>query len=172
MKSKYDRPSLKLEFFESDTDEVQEFLRWKFGEKLAKSNMKNKCKWRMKEKQEHKARIVEKAIQKNAEKQIKDLQVPLDELMKWKKTILQLLLLQVSKYVKDSKSEDWTLNDVDVANAEKILRMFKTELWEPNTIWANYNMNANKVEWLTDEESEALDVLFSQKIKKPKKSNN
>jgi cytochrome oxidase Cu insertion factor (SCO1/SenC/PrrC family) len=100
------------------------------------------------------------------------LSVPLEELMKWKKAILQLLLLQVSKYVKDSKWDDWTIKEVDVSDAEKILKMFKTELGEPATIWANYNMNANKVEWLTDEESEALDILFSQKIAKPKKSSN
>ena len=169
MKSKYDRNALKLEFFESDIDEVQEFLRWKFGEKLATSNMKNKCKWRPKEKQEHKAKIVEKAIQKNAEKQAKELSIPLEELMKWKKAIIQLLLLQVSKYVRDSKWEDWAIKEIDVWNAEKILRMFKTELWEPATIWANYNMNANKVEWLTDEESEALDILFNSKWWKSKK---
>lgn len=169
MKSKYDRPALKLEFIESKYDEVESFFQDKFKTKTDWSIRKN-TKWRTKEKQDMKAKIVEDAIKENAQKQVKELQIPLEDLMKWKKTILQLLLLQVSKYVKDSKSEDWTLNDVDVANAEKILRMFKTELWEPNTIWANYNMNANKVEWLTDEESEALDVLFSQKITKPKKS--
>ena len=106
-----------------------------------------------------------KEIQKQ---QVSELQVPLEDLMKWKKAIIQLLLLQVWKYVKDSKWEDWTVNDVDVVNAEKILRMFKTELWEPNTIWANYNMNASKVEWLSEEESEALDMLFDTKIKKVK----
>jgi hypothetical protein len=168
MKSKYDRNALKLEFFESDIDEVQEFLRWKFGEKLATSNMKNKCKWRPKEKQEHKAKIVEKAIQRNAEKQAKELSVPLEDLMKWKKAVLQLLLKQVSRFVNANKWEDW--KDIDVWDAEKILKMFKTELGEPATIWANYNMNANKVEWLTDEESEALDMLFSWKSQKIKKS--
>lgn len=171
MKSKYDRPAIKLEFFESEHDEVESFFQDKFKTKTDWSIRKN-TKWRPKEKQELKTRIVEKAIQKNAEKQAKELSVPLEELMKWKKAILQLLLLQVSKYVKDSKWDDWTIKEVDVSDAEKILKMFKTELWEPATIWANYNMNANKVEWLTDEESEALDILFSQKVKKPKKSTD
>lgn len=168
MKSKYDRPAIKLEFFESEYDEVESFFQDKFKTKTDWSIRKN-TKWRPKEKQELKERIVQKAIQKNAEKQAKELSVPLEELMKWKKAILQLLLLQVSKYVKDSKWDDWTIKEVDVSDAEKILKMFKTELGEPATIWANYNMNANKVEWLTDEESEALDILFSQKIEKPKK---
>ena len=171
MKSKYDRQALKLEFFESEHDEGDSFFKDKFKTKTDWSIRKN-TKGRPKEKQELKTRIVEKAIQKNAEKQAKELSVPLEELMKWKKAILQLLLLQVSKYVKDSKWEDWTIKEVDVSDAEKILKMFKTELWEPATIWPNYNMNANKVEWLTDEESEALDILFSQKVKKPKKSTD
>ena len=111
-------------------------------------------------------KIVEKALQKNAEKQANELSVPIEDLMKWKKAVLQLLLVQVSKFVK--ANQDKKDIDIDVWDAEKILKMFKTELWEPATIWANYNMNASKVEWLTDEESEALDVLFSTKIKKVK----
>ena len=171
MKSKYDRPALKLEFFESEIDEVQEFLRWKFGENIAKSSMKNKCKWRPKEKQEHKKKILEDTLKENAKKQAKELSVPLEDLMKWKKAIIQLLLQQVAKYVNESRNKDWTINDVDIWNAEKILKMFKTELWEPSTIGTNYNLNANKIEWLTEEESEALDFLFwkSQTWKKSNK---
>lgn len=168
MKSKYDRSALKLEFIESKYDEVESFFQDKFKTKTDWSIRKN-TKWRTKEKQDMKAMIAEEAIRKNAQKQIKELQVPLDELMKWKKAIIQLLLLQVSKYVNESRNQDWTINEIDINNAEKILRMFKTELWEPNTIGANYNMNANKVEWLTDEESEALDILFNTKIWKNSK---
>ena len=166
MKKIHDYSALKLEFFKSDFDEVKWFITDKWL--TYNSERTKRTKWRTKEKEERKKLVVEKALQKQAEKQANELQVPLEDLMKWKKAILSLLLLQVSKYVKDSKSEDWTVKDVDVSNAEKILRMFKTELWEPNTIWANYNMNANKVEWLTDEESEALDILFNTKIKKVK----
>lgn len=166
MKKIHDYSALKLEFFKSDFDEVKWFITDKWL--TYNSERTKRTKWRTKEKEERKKLVVEKALQKQAEKQANELQVPLEDLMKWKKAILSLLLLQVSKYVKDSKSEDWTVKDVDVSNAEKILRMFKTELWEPNTIWANYNMNANKVEWLSDEESEALDILFDTKIKKVK----
>lgn len=170
MKIKYDRPALKLEFFQSDIDDVQPFFIQNYNKDTAKNKqLANATKWRAKEKQERKAKVVEKALQKQAEKQANELQVPLEDLMKWKKAILSLLLLQVSKYVKESKWEDWSQKDVDVWNAERILRMFKTELWEPNTIWANYNMNANKVEWLSDEESEALDILFQTKVWKNKK---
>ena len=114
-------------------------------------------------------KILEKALQKNAEKEANELSVPIEALMQWKKDVLELLLWYVQKYVETSKDpkKKWTL---DVSDAEKILKMFKTELGEPATIWANYNMNANKVEWLTDEESEALDMLFSWKSQKIKKS--
>ena len=165
MKSKYDRQDLKLQFFQSDIDEIKSF----FADKWLtyNSEIRKRTNWRWKEKQEMKAKIVEDAIKLNAKKQAKELSVPIEDLMKWKKAVLQLLLHQVAKFVK-SNQEDKKPKEIDVADAEKILKMFKTELWEPATIWANYNMNANKVEWLTDEESEALDILFNTKIKKVK----
>ena len=165
MKKIHDYSALKLEFFKSDFDEVKWFLSDKWVN--YDSRRATRTKWRTKEKEEYKMKIVEKALQKNAEKQANELSVPIEDLMKWKKAVLSLLLHQVSKYVKANKDKKDI--DIDVWDAEKILKMFKTELWEPATIGANYNMNANKVEWLTDEESEALDVLFSQKIEKPKK---
>ena len=107
----------------------------------------------------------------NAKKQAKDLAVPIEKLMEWKRAIIWLLLQQVKKYVDDSRDESWRIvKDIDVANTERILRMFKTELWEPSTIGTNYNLNANKNDLLTDEEIEALDLLFekSQNWKKSK----
>ena len=169
MKKIHDYSAMKLEFFKSDIDEVKWFLsdKWVHYD----SRRATRTKWRTKEKEEYKMKILEKALQKNAEKEANELSVPIEALMQWKKDVLELLLWYVQKYVETSKDpkKKWTL---DVSDAEKILKMFKTELGEPATIWANYNMNANKVEWLTDEESEALDMLFSWKIKKPKKSSN
>ena len=164
MKKIHDYSALKLEFFKSDFDEVKWFLsdKWVHYD----SRRATRTKWRTKEKQERKKNIVEKALMKQAEKQANELSVPIEDLMKWKKAVLQLLLVQVSKFVK--ANQDKKDIDIDVWDAEKILKMFKTELWEPATIWANYNMNASKVEWLTDEESEALDILFDTKIKKSK----
>jgi len=164
MKKIHDYSALKLEFFKSDFDEVKAFITDKWL--TYNSERTKRTKWRTKEKQERKKNIVEKALMKQAEKQANELSVPIEDLMKWKKAVLQLLLVQVSKFVK--ANQDKKDIDIDVWDAEKILKMFKTELWEPATIWANYNMNASKVEWLTDEESEALDVLFSTKIKKVK----
>ena len=172
MKSKYDRPAIKLEFFQSDFDDVQNFMKTNYSQDPANNKQVMKMtKWRANEKREMKMKIVEKALNKQMNKQANALQVPLEALMQWKKDVLELLLWYVQKYVDSSKDpkKKWML---DVSDAEKILKMFKTELGEPATIWANYNMNANKVEWLTDEETQALDILFSHKVKKPKKSSN
>ena len=160
MKTKYDRSALKKEFIDSEFQEVKWFIQAKnipYHRQTREST-----KWRTKEKQAMKAKIIEDSIKKSAKKQVNELAVPLEELMKWKKAIIQLLLQQVAKYVKDSRNQDWTINEIDINNAEKILRMFKTELWEPSTIWTNYNLNANKIEWLTEEESEALDILLNK----------
>ena len=113
-------------------------------------------------------KILEDTLKENAKRQAKELAMPLEELMKWKKAILWLLINHVAKFVKDNKEDNW--KNIDIWDAEKILKMFKTELWEPSTIWTNYNLNANKIEWLTEEESEALDFLFS-KSQNWKKSN-
>lgn len=168
MQTKHDISSYKQEFINSEFNEVKSFFEDKWM--TYNSQIRKYTKGRTKEKQELKAKIVEDSIKKSAKKQANELAVPLEELMKWKKAIIQLLLQQVAKYVKESKNKDWTINEIDIWNAERILKMFKTELWEPSTIWTNYNLNANKVEWLTEEELEALDILFwkAQNWKKSK----
>lgn len=175
-KQKHDYAALKQEFFDSDIGEVREFFMQKYNKDTAKNRqLAVATKWRTKEKQAHKATIIEDAIKISAKKKANELAIPMEDLMRWKKAIIWLLLQQVKKYVDESKNKDWTINEIDINNAEKILKMFKTELWEPSTIWTNYNLNANKIEWLTEEESEALDMLLntkSQKVKKPKTNND
>lgn len=126
MKAKYDRPALKLEFINSDIDEVQEFLRWKFGEKLARSNMKNKCKGWSKEKQELKNRILEKALERKAKEEANNLEIPITQLKQAKKTVIWLVMRKLKEAI------DW--GDITVKEQEKILKMIKTELWEPTNI--------------------------------------
>lgn len=132
-KQKYDWSKIKLEFFQSDIDEVKVFFESKYGQWKRNWTMNRNTRWRTKEKQEMKANILKDAMAENAERQAKELSLPLEKIMEGKKAILQLLLVQVSKYVKESKSE----KNIDVWNAERILRMFKTELWEPTNISKN-----------------------------------
>lgn len=126
MKTKYDRQALKLEFFQSEIDEVYNFLAWKYGEKAVKWNLKNKVKGWSKEKQAYKDKILQKALEKRAKEEAKSLEIPTDQLMKAKKTVIWLLM----KKLQDS-IENWNIN---ISEQEKILKMIKTELWEPTNI--------------------------------------
>jgi len=132
MQKKYDRQALKLEFFQSEIDEVFEFLKRKYGEKLAKSSMKNKCKGWSKEKQEYKNKILEKALEKRAKEEAKSLEIPIDQLMKAKKAVISLFMNKLNKVLAQQKTDENA--DFNVKEFEKILKVIKTELGEPTNI--------------------------------------
>lgn len=155
---KYDYQALKLEFFKSDFDELKAFLSEKWVN-YTSWGIAKMTRWWTKEKQEWKEKILQKALEENAKKQAKSLQVPLEELMKWKKAILQLLLVQVSKYVK--LSQKWEDFDIDTNDVDRILKIFKTELWEPTKITKNENTNFNNEE-LTEEDQQILNKIFNK----------
>lgn len=133
MKSKYDRQALKLEFFQSDIDEVYNFLAGKFGEKTVKWNLKNKVKGWSKEKQEYKDKILQKALEKRAKEEAKSLEIPIDQLMKAKKAVISLFMQKLDKTLKQQKETDWEAS-FNVKEFEKILKVIKTELGEPTNI--------------------------------------
>ena len=137
-KQKYDRPALKLEFFQSDTDEVFDFLKQKFGEKLAKSSLKNKTLWWSKDKQEYKNKIIEKALMDNANKQAKWLEIPMEQLSLAKKNA-------VIKVIQMMMDKD---NPLDISDMERTIKIIRTEMWLPTTYSKNENMNTEKIEWI------------------------
>lgn len=126
MKSKYDWQAIKMEFFKSDIDEVEWFFQDKFKTKTDWSIRKNTKGW-TKEKQEHKDKILQEALKKKAEEDAKALELPLDELRKAKKAVLLLLVKRIKGAIEDD-------NYVSVNEREKMLKMIKTELWEPTNI--------------------------------------
>lgn len=129
-KQKYDRTALKLEFFQSDYDEVESYL----SQKWIKRNwwgIAKQTKGRAKEKQAYKEKILEKALERRAKEEAKSLEIPMDQLKKAKKTVLWLLMKKLQQVI------DW--GDINVKEQEKILKMIKTELWEPTTISKNDN---------------------------------
>jgi len=132
MKSKYDRQALKLEFFQSEIDEVYNFLAWKFGEKAVKWNLKNKVKGWSKEKQEYKDKILQKALEKRAKEEAKSLEIPIDQLMKAKKAVISLFMNKLNKVLAQQKTDENA--DFNVKEFEKILKVIKTELGEPTNI--------------------------------------
>ena len=132
--AKYDWAELKLEFFQSEIDVVDDFLKRKFGEKLARSSLKNKTKWWSKEKQAYKEKIIKKALEENAKKRAKELQIPIETLQLWKKNALVWIMNDLTK-----KSDKMSMSD-----KVKWLNALKTELWEPTTVSKNENINKNE----------------------------
>lgn len=159
-KQKYDRTAIKLEFLQSDFDDVQNFMKTKYEQDPANNKQVMKMtKWRAKEKQAYKQKILEKALQKNITKRADSLEIPVEALKESK-------IKALWKIMEMLEAKDLSMKDMALW-----LEKIKTELGEPAHIGANYNLNANKVEWLTDEESQALDTLFKWKSQNKQKSN-
>jgi len=155
MKSKYDLKSLKAEFLKSKHTEVKWFLRDKWVN--YDSRRATRTKWRSKEKQAYDEKMLNRAIEKSIEKWADQLEIPVEQLKEAKMNAL-------NKIIEMIQEKELSMNDI-----AKWLEKIKTELGEPATIWANYNINQNKNDTLTEEELEALDILFNNKVWKNKK---
>lgn len=155
MKSKYDLKSLKAEFLKSKHTEVKWFLRDKWVN--YDSRRATRTKWRSKEKQAYDEKMLNRAIEKSIEKWADQLEIPVEYLKEAKMNAL-------NKIIEMIQEKELSMNDI-----AKWLEKIKTELGEPATIWANYNINQNKNDTLTEEELEALDILFNNKVWKNKK---
>ena len=106
-----------------------------------------------------KDKAIQKAVEKNISKRADKLEIPVEALKESK-------IKALWKIMEMLEAKDLSMKDMALW-----LEKIKTELGEPAHIGANYNLNANKVEWLTDEESEALDTLFKWKSQNKQKSN-
>lgn len=153
---KYDFAALKQEFFESDIDEVSNFLKEKYGDKLAKSNqIKNNTLGWSKEKQAYKQKIVDMAIEKSAKKSANDLTkaIPLERLIQMKLDFFDLIELAIEKLASAKK--------IDMDQIVKGLNAIKTELGEPTKVTQNTNTNYN--EDISDEDKELISNYIKQK---------
>lgn len=133
-KKKYDYSALKLEFMKSDFDEVKWFItdKWlKYSSERA-----TRTKWWAKEKLEHKNKIVEKALLKNAEKTANSLELPMEQLTIAKKNAVIKVIQKMMG------------NDLDMADMERAIKILRTEMWLPTTYSKNENMNLEKIEWI------------------------
>lgn len=132
---KYDYSALKLAYFKSDTDDLTAFFRGMTGAKRLSWGITQKTKGRVKEKQEYKEKILQKALEANAKKQAEALEIPIDILKKAKKNGLVGLINDLSS--KDKK--------LSVSDRIKAVNAIKTELGEPTTISKNENLNKGTV---------------------------
>lgn len=153
---KYDYSALKLEFFESDYDEVSAFLTNKW---LTSKINRTDTAGRSKDKKERKEKIVEKALERRQNELAKKLQIPMERLLEAKKTSIQLVRKKLQAIIKKTQ-EDWDL--VDLKELETIWKMSKTELWEPTTVSKNENMNNNR-DSISFEDKEMIDNYFKNK---------
>ena len=149
-KFKYDWPALKLEYFQSDIEEAKVFIEGRLSG--FNGNMKKQIVWRTKEKKARKEKMIQRALDEQAKKEAKSLEIPVGTLMKAKKMALIKIIQMMSKW------------DLDMSDMDKGLKNIKTELWEPTNIWSNYNFNKNKDDWVLSEEDKAfIETLFSEK---------
>lgn len=138
-KRKYNYQQLKTEFFDSKFDEVKSFITDKWL--TYNSERARRTKWWAKEKEELGNMVVEEALLLNAHKQAEQLEIPMETLKKAKNAAVGRVLEMLSKPKKGQKKVKLSLSDI-----EKVLRILKTELWEPITINKNENTNTEKIE--------------------------
>ena len=146
-KKKYDWAKLKLEFFQSDFDDVKSFLNTKWMLWKVSSRWTN---WWAKEKQDFKQKITEKALQNALKKQAKDLEIPMDQLAKAKKNAV---IKAINVMMEDKLS---------MTDSERIIRILRTEMWLPNTYSRNENINEERQE-LNQEDKDLIDEYFKEK---------
>ena len=146
-KLKYDWAKLKLEFFQSDFDDVKSFLNTKWMLWKVSSRWTN---WWAKEKQEFNQRVTEKALENALKKQAKDLEIPMDQLAKAKKNAV---IKAINVMMEDKLS---------MADSERIIRILRTEMWLPNTYSRNENINEERQE-LNQDDKDLIDEYFKEK---------
>ena len=146
-KLKYDWAKLKLEFFQSDFDDVKSFLNTKWMLWKVSSRWTN---WWAKEKQDFKQKITQKALENALKKQAKELEIPMDQLSKAKKNAV---IKAINVMMEDKLS---------MADSERIIRILRTEMWLPNTYSRNENINEERQE-LNQDDKDLIDEYFKGK---------
>ena len=146
-KKKYDWAKLKLEFFQSDFDDVKSFLNTKWMLWKVSSRWTN---WWAKEKQDFKQKITQKALENALKKQAKELEIPMDQLSKAKKNAV---IKAINVMMEDKLS---------MADSERIIRILRTEMWLPNTYSRNENINEERQE-LNQDDKDLIDEYFKEK---------
>ena len=134
--TKFDYNALKLEYFESEIDEIKWFRLDKglnYNTRVA-----TMTKGRGEEKKKRRDWIIEKALAKKQTELAKDLEISIDELLKAKRNVIDLLQVKLKQYLWQV-NEAWT---IPVKDLKTLREMTKTELWEPTTIAKN--------EWKTE----------------------
>lgn len=136
MKTKYDWSALKLEFFQSDIDEAKVFMEAKYGQWKWNWTMNKNTRGWAKDKEDYKNKIMEKALLLNANKQAKELEIPMEQLwMAKRNAVIKVIQLMMNK-------------NMDINELERTIKIIRTEMWLPTTYSKNENLNTDKIEWI------------------------
>lgn len=133
-KQKYDYNKIKMEFMQSDFDEVKWFIIDKWL--IYNSWWTTRTKWWAKEKQKLKEKILAKATQNAINKQAKELELPMEQLTIAKKNAVVKVIQKMMG------------NDLDMTDMERAIRILRTEMWLPNSYAKNENTNIDRIEWI------------------------
>lgn len=140
--TKFDYNALKLEYFESEIDEIKRF--WLDKGLNYNTRVATMTKGRWEEKQKRKDWIIEKALARKQTELAKKMEISVDELLQAKRDIIDLLKVKLEEYLK----KDWEWNNkINVKDLRTIREMMKTELWEPTTIAKNENKTELQWDW-------------------------
>lgn len=132
-KRKYDWSELKLQYFQSEIDDVSAFILQTIWTSASWWN-NAKVKWWREEKERYKQKIIDKALKKTLEKKARELEIPIEVLQKWKKNALIWIMNELTKNSKNMKMRDRVAG----------LNALKTELWEPTSVSKNENINKSE----------------------------
>lgn len=141
--TKFDYNALKLEYFESEIDEIKRF--WLDKGLNYNTRVATMTKGRWEEKQKRKDWIIEKALAKRQKQLAKGLEISVDELLQAKRDIVDLLKAKLEEYFNDV-DENWK-SKINVKDLKTLREMTKTELWEPTTIQKNENKTELQGDW-------------------------
>ena len=148
-KQKYDWYKLKLEFFQSDFDDVKWFLS-ELWVNYTTGWVAKHTRWWTKEKPEYNQKITQRALENALKKQAKELEIPMDQLSKAKKNAV---IKAINVMMEDKLS---------MADSERIIRILRTEMWLPNTYSRNENINEERQE-LNQDDKDLIDEYFKEK---------
>lgn len=152
----FDYNALKLEYFQSEIDEIKGF--WVAKGLKYNSKVGEHTKGRWQEKQKRKDAIIQKALERKKNEIAKKLEIPVEDLFAIKKQAIELMKAKLNQYAKKRKEnpDDTPINIKDV---DKIRKMSKTELWEPTIVAKNEWKTTLETNWplvaiIRSEESE------------------
>lgn len=139
--TKFDYNALKLEYFQSDIDEIKWF---RLDKGLSyNSRVATMTKGRGDEKKKRRDWIIEKALARKQTELAKKLEISVDELLQAKRNVIDLLQIKLNQYIKGIQ-EWWSVNIKDLRT---IREMTKTELGEPTTIQKNESKTELSWDW-------------------------